>query len=131
MAASGSKLRTLEGGRVAFWCPGCGGAHQIMVSRDAAPDGPCWGFDGDGDCPTFTPSILVRGVRIDGGDAEIERIIDTYQLPEDRERMLTDRRINTVCHSYVTKGRILFLQDCTHHLAGQTVDLPDFPAGSA
>lgn len=102
MAALGARLRTVDGGRVAFWCPGCGEAHQIMVSRDAAPDGPCWGFNGDGDCPTFTPAILVKGGRRGG-----------------------------VCHSFVTKGRILFLQDCTHHLAGQTVDLPDFPAGSA
>ena len=29
MAAMGTKLRTLEGGRVAFWCPGCDGAHQV------------------------------------------------------------------------------------------------------
>ena len=27
-----------------------------------------------------------------------------------------------------TDGRIQFLGDCTHHLAGQTVDLPDFEA---
>ena len=104
MAALGKKLRTLEGGRVAFWCPGCGQAHQITVSRDAAPDGPCWGFNGDGDCPTFTPSVLVTG---------------DPRLPQTR------------CHSYVTRGRILFLQDCTHPLAGQTVDLPDWPIGSA
>ena len=29
------------------------------------------------------------------------------------------------CHSFVTDGRIQFLSDCTHALAGQTVDLPD------
>ena len=28
-------------------------------------------------------------------------------------------------HSYVTDGRIQYLSDCTHPLAGQTVDLPD------
>lgn len=28
-----------------------------------------------------------------------------------------------VCHSYVTDGRIQFLGDCTHNLAGKTVDL--------
>ena len=31
-----------------------------------------------------------------------------------------------VCHSFIRDGRIQFLGDCTHHLAGQTVDLPDF-----
>jgi len=30
-----------------------------------------------------------------------------------------------VCHSFVTDGRIQFLGDCTHNLAGQTVDLPE------
>lgn len=31
-----------------------------------------------------------------------------------------------VCHSFVTEGRIQFLGDCTHALANQTVDLPDW-----
>ena len=30
------------------------------------------------------------------------------------------------CHSIVTDGKIQFLADCTHALAGQTVDLPDW-----
>lgn len=29
------------------------------------------------------------------------------------------------CHSFITAGRIEFLQDSTHHLSGQTVDLPE------
>jgi hypothetical protein len=29
------------------------------------------------------------------------------------------------CHSFVTDGRIQFLSDSTHALAGQTVDLPE------
>lgn len=124
MSALGSKLRKLEGGRVAFWCPGCGEAHQVGVS---APATVIWSFNGNGDAPTFTPSILVRAVRIDGGDAEIERILDSYKLPDEREAMLADKRINTVCHSFVTDGRIHFLSYCTHALAGQTVDLPEWP----
>jgi hypothetical protein len=32
-----------------------------------------------------------------------------------------------VCHSFVRNGRIEFLGDCTHALAGQTVDLKDLP----
>ncbi len=30
------------------------------------------------------------------------------------------------CHSFITDGRIQFLSDCTHRLAGQTVEIPDF-----
>lgn len=130
MSALGTKLRKLDGGLVAFRCPGCNEAHQVRVlevgPRGSERVGPCWSFNGNGDAPTFTPSILVRAVRIDGGDAEIERILDTYKLPEEREAMLADKRINTVCHSFVTDGRIQFLGDCTHALAGQTVDLPDW-----
>lgn len=58
-----------------------------------------WSFNGDFDHPTFNPSILV-----------------TYVASGTE----TSRR----CHSYVRDGKIQFLGDCTHHLAGQTVDLP-------
>ena len=107
MAALGTKLRRLEGGRMAFWCPGCFRAHQITVCHDLFPDGPCWGFDGDFERPSFTPSIMMNGP-------------GPTHSPD-----------APVCHSYVTKGRILFLQDCTHELAGQTVDLPDWPDGGS
>ena len=29
------------------------------------------------------------------------------------------------CHSFVKEGQIRFLSDCTHDLAGQTVELPE------
>lgn len=32
------------------------------------------------------------------------------------------------CHYFLTDGRIQYLADSTHHLAGQVVDLPDFPS---
>jgi hypothetical protein len=31
------------------------------------------------------------------------------------------------CHSFVRDGKIQFLPDCNHDLAGSTVDLPDIP----
>lgn len=30
------------------------------------------------------------------------------------------------CHSFVTDGRIMFLTDCHHKLAGRTVDIPEW-----
>lgn len=91
---------TAPGRRVSFWCPGCDDAHQVVVE---SPNG--WGFNGDLERPTFTPSVLVRyGNRTDG-----------------------PLGVNAVCHSFVAEGRIQFLGDCTHHLAGQTVDLPPWP----
>ena len=35
-------------------------------------------------------------------------------------------KIKKVCHSFVTDGKIRYLNDCTHHLKGQTVELLDF-----
>ena len=32
---------------------------------------------------------------------------------------------SSVCHSFITDGRIQFLGDCTHELKGQTVELPE------
>ena len=102
MAALSSKLRSAAGGRVMFWCPGCDGAHQVGIGEG---EGPRWGYNGNPDAPTFTPSVLVR---YNGRDAGI------------------DGAPPAVCHSFVTDGRIQFLGDCTHALAGQTVELPDF-----
>ena len=59
---------------------------------------PCWGWNGSLTAPTFTPSINV--------------------WPEGRARWGYPR-----CHSFITDGRIQFLGDCEHELAGQTVAL--------
>ena len=73
-----------------------------------------WTWNNDREKPTLSPSILVRST-VPITDEERDRIMagETFE-----PRPL-------VCHSYVTDGRIQFLSDCTHALAGQTVDLPD------
>lgn len=101
-----------QGARYAFFvCPGCGHTHGPRVSGGG---GPVWGWNGDVDRPTFTPSIMVRGKR---------------QLTDDEYRRLVAGQVVDVpdmtCHSFVTDGRIQFLSDCTHALAGQTVDLSE------
>ncbi|MCC4296282.1 DUF6527 family protein [Aurantimonas coralicida] len=95
-------LRTVEGGNLLFWCPGCDGAHRVTVGEGP---GPRWGFNGDYDRPTFTPSVKVS---YPGPDAGV------------------DGAPPAVCHSFVREGRIQFLGDCTHALAGQTVSLQPF-----
>lgn len=30
------------------------------------------------------------------------------------------------CHSFIKNGKIQYLNDCTHHLVGKTIDIPDF-----
>lgn len=111
-------LRSLQGGRLAFWCPGCNEAHQVTVRNDEHRHGPVWGYNGNPDAPTFTPSILVRGTQIKrdkSGKWNGEWVIGPDGRP-----------LSSLCHSFVRDGRIQFLSDCTHALAGQTVDLPPF-----
>jgi hypothetical protein len=58
-----------------------------------------WEFNGDMLNPTVSPSINSSA---HSGDRLIYR-----------------------CHSFVKDGKIQFLSDCTHELAGQTVELPE------
>lgn len=112
MGQLSSILRNAEGGRLMFWCPGCAGSHQVAVGEGP---GPRWGYNGNAERPTFTPSVLVRGVQWDTGDHFFE---PNHAVAPGAE---------TVCHSFITDGRIQFLSDCTHSLVGQTVDLPPWP----
>jgi hypothetical protein len=96
-----------------FECPACGDNHGPIVSRPAGSVGPTWGWNGDRERPTFTPSLLVRGT-VPLTQAQIDAYNAGAALPTPVPR---------ICHSFVTDGQIRFLTDCTHALAGQTVDL--------
>ncbi len=109
-------LRTAEGGRLMFRCPGCSEIHQVQVGDGP---GPRWGFNGDYDRPTFTPSVLVRRTTA-------EPPVTPANIDEWRRAPWSQTNVVSVCHSFVTEGKIRFLGDCTHALAGQTVDLPGF-----
>lgn len=85
------------GRTVTFDCPGCGFAHILNVDPAHRPS---WTFNGKLDLPTLFPSINA-----------------TRKFPSGRP---TER-----CHSWVRDGRIEFLSDCTHALAGKTVELPE------
>lgn len=111
MSALSPVLRALDGDGLAFWCPGCNETHMIRHGPGQ------WGWNGSPDRPTFTPSILVRGVK---------RLTDEQHAAWQRGEALPEP-VPTVCHSFVTDGRIQFLGDSTHALAGQTVDLPPWP----
>lgn len=80
-----------------FECPGCGQWHMI-TTKEPNGRGAKWSFNGDVERPTFNPSLLVRSEFNNG-------------------------KPSAVCHSFIRDGRIQFLSDCTHALAGQTVEL--------
>lgn len=120
MSALSKVLRGVEGNGLMFWCPGCDGAHMV---RTGDGPGPRWGWNGNVDKPTFKPSILVRSTELTAnGRADL----DAWRAAGCQRPAPELESIPTVCHSFVTDGRIQFLSDCTHHLAGQTVDLPDW-----
>lgn len=111
-------LRVLEGGRLGFQCPGCESMHVVNVNPATSPS---WGFNGDYERPTFTPSVLVRwGHRVPGAGGRGPGAHCQYGCddPEDGNPACCG-----VCHSFVTDGQVQFLGDCTHALAGQTVSL--------
>jgi hypothetical protein len=102
-------------GMFLFQCPGCGNSHGVWTDAPNARTGAKWGWNGSMDRPTFTPSILVQGT---------QNITD-----DEHRRLMAGEKVEPRplrCHSYVTDGRIQFLGDCLHALAGQTIDLPDW-----
>lgn len=95
------KKVSISDNRILFHCPGCDRNHAITTDL--------WNYNGNTEAPTFTPSVLV-----------------TYPANPEASEEFKEWRKERTCHSYITDGKIQFLSDCTHHLAGQTVDLPDY-----
>ena len=105
-----------------FFCPGCKTPHRI---QHGTGPGPRWGWNGDADKPTFTPSVLVTGRDLTPkGEADFEAWCAAGH--PDRKGVPFESA-DVRCHTFVTDGRIQYLSDCTHHLAGQTIDLPPWP----
>lgn len=122
MSALSKILREAEGSGLLFWCPGCDGAHGIRHGEGG------WGWNGNAEKPTFSPSILVKTTRFtQNGQADFDA---WHAAGHPVRNGAPFESAPVVCHSFVTDGRIQFLSDCTHELAGQTVDLPEFPQGA-
>jgi hypothetical protein len=98
-------------GILLFWCPGCHEAHGVMVNGSRG-----WTWNGSTDAPALSPSILVRS-SLYGPD---KLGFTKYEGPH------PCKTTPSVCHSFVKDGKIEFLGDCTHSLAGQTVDIPEW-----
>lgn len=62
-----------------------------------------WQFNQDFEKPTISPSFLQTGFLGFNGE----------------------EKMHGICHSFIKNGMIEFLNDCTHHLKGQTVELKD------
>jgi hypothetical protein len=107
-------LRRLDDATLAFWCPGCNEPHAILTPS-------VWAWDGNAEAPTFSPSVLVRGGHYADGRRPCWCTWNA-EHPDDPTVFTCSQ-----CHSYVRAGRIEFLADSVHALAGQTVPLPPWP----
>lgn len=128
MGQISSKLRSVEGGGLSYWCQGCKTRHMI---RHGDGPGPRWGWDGNVDAPTFTPSVLVRsGHHVPDWEQHFPEGTTpscwcTYNAEHPEE---ADNTFHcTLCHTFIKGGMVEFLSDCTHEFAGQTLPLPDLP----
>lgn len=103
-----------------IWCEGCGSAHAFHTEQTNRRLGAIWKFNGNMVAPTFTPSMLVKsGHYVDG---KRPCWCDYHKKPDAKP----DAPTCFICHSFVTDGKMQFLSDCTHELAGQTVRLKPF-----
>ena len=88
-----SKVLFADLGMIYFKCPACDIHHGVLVMGTKEP---VWQWDENVESPTITPSIRARSY---------------------------DKKGETCCHLFITNGKIQFLGDCTHSLAGQTVNM--------
>jgi hypothetical protein len=107
-----------------FRCPGCGDVHSV---RTAIPPlrpgvGGVWQWNGSIDKPTFSPSLLVTSGHYCAGHQGDNCWCSYNREHPDNPAPFACYR----CHSYVKDGAIEFLGDCSHTLAGQTVEIPEW-----
>lgn len=123
---------------IKFFCPGCalirgyGPASVILPVRWLPPGmetSPIlashdhWDFNGDFDRPVFGPSVLSR-------QRMHEPPVGPNNIEQWRAQPWEQHEVHHICHSFIgcngaAPGQIIFLNDCTHALAGKTVDLPE------
>lgn len=89
-------------GFTAIVCKGCDEIHYVATGKKLPNGHGPWKFNGNYEMPTFQPSVNIHWAAIP-------------------ERNKPERR----CHFIVTNGAIFYCNDCTHPLAGQTIELPE------
>lgn len=104
---------------IVHYCAGCDMDHIVYVEQQqGASKHPTWKWNGEfNEKITCTPSVHVQyGARFNP-----DLHLGTLKRDEDDVVQMT-------CHYFITNGKIAYCGDCTHKLAGKTVELPDFPA---
>ena len=93
--------------------PGPTGRLHLPVIIKGTRDGTgCWTWNGDTEKPTLRPSVLHEGTEV--------------CTDEEHAILMAGRHIEPRpfrCHTWVNDGQAQFLDDCSHSLRGQTVDM--------
>lgn len=108
-------------GRIAHYCPACDELHFFAIEEPFKP-GQRWEYNGNAEKPSFSPSMLIRtGHYVDRpgwsnkpGDCAICDAGGDYGTCG-------------ICHYFLKDGRIEYLSDSTHKLAGVRVPLVEIP----
>lgn len=112
-AAVGALLHALEGGKFAFFCPGCKCGHWVDPAR--------WQVTGTAERPTISPSVLVTSGHYTAGHAgDCWCTFNAAQIAKGEE---PSGFKCSRCHLFVRDGKIQFLGDSTHEFAGKTVPM--------
>lgn len=94
------------GTELSWYCPGCNMTHSANVRADGGT--PSWTWNGSLDKPTIMDSVRCTFGPFPAGSKHPGQ---TAQ-----------------CHVFIKDGQIEYLDDCTHRLAGQKIDMVDMPA---
>lgn len=92
-----AKARLTMDHTLTWYCPGCECNHGVPIQGKQA-----WGWNGSFDKPTLTPSVLVH---------------EHETMPPFKPQYR--------CHCFVVDGKVMFLTDSGHKLAGQTIEMED------
>lgn len=116
-----SKLYEIRPGSYMHYCPGCKHRHVINTIKSNCC-GDKWIYNNNPEFPTFTPSICISVNHPDFVNHEIVGI-GIKQTASNKFFFIHERKI--ICHYFITDGKLIYLNDSHHFLAGQTIDLPD------
>lgn len=85
-----------------FYCQGCKAFHAVAVGENKVGL-PVWEWNHDLDNPTLSSSVLVRS---------------------------WNKGVEHKCHSFIKNGKIQYLTDSSHDLAGKTTDMIEIDSNS-
>lgn len=95
-------------GELGFMCPGCRKMHWINDKETNKEKEPHYRY------------LKEHNLKL----PDVWEFNNDFERPTVRASVLTWND-ESRCHSFITDGKIQFLSDCTHELAGKTVELPD------